>query len=187
MSDTIKDHDIQGVLIKRLKTNQDERGFFREIIRFSDPFFAESNNFGQWSHSRMTKDVVKAWHYHHLQTDWWYVGIGLCETVLIDHRAESPTFGKKLVFKMGESIEPDSEDHAVAVKIPPGVLHGCKVLSDQAHLFYITSHLYNPKDEGRFPYNAGPVSHDWGDKALVVDNDKRTFVPEATRIALAID
>ena len=129
----------------------------------------------------MIKNVVKAWHYHHIQTDWWYLGLGLCEAVLVDHRKESPTFGKQLVFKMGELESDDKGEHAICVKIPPGVLHGCKVLSSEAHLFYITSHLYNPNDEGRFPFDAGPVPHDWGAEALVVDNDRRTFEPVATR------
>lgn len=181
MNSVPNDNDIPGVLIKRLKTNQDERGFFREVIRFSDPFFAEAKNFGQWSHSRMIKDVVKAWHYHHVQTDWWYVGIGVCETVLIDDRKESAAFGKKLVFKLGD--DSGTSDCTLCVKIPPGVLHGCKVLTPEAHLFYITSHTYNPKDEGRYPYNQGPVAHDWGDNALVVENDKRRFEPTATRLA----
>lgn len=185
MSTTIKDHEIPGVLVKTLKTNKDERGFFREIVRFNDPFFKEAKNFGQWSHSRMTKNVVKAWHYHHIQSDWWYLGIGLIEAVLVDHREESPTFGKQVVFKMGDSKTDTTGENVVCVKIPPGVLHGCKVLSEEAHLFYITSQLYNPDDEGRFPYNSGPVPYDWGNDALVVENDKRTFEPKATRIERA--
>ena len=32
---------IEGVILKELVTNTDERGFFREIIRVSDDFFAE--------------------------------------------------------------------------------------------------------------------------------------------------
>ena len=182
---TIKDNDIPGVLIKQLKTNKDDRGFFREVVRFNDEFFTEASNFGQWSHSKMVKDVVKAWHYHHVQTDWWYVGIGLCQAVLVDHRPESPTFGKQISFLMGEpSEDPATNSHAICVKIPPGVLHGCKVLSKEAHLFYITSQTYNPNDEGRFPYNSGPVPYPWGDEALVVDNDRRTFEPTAPRAAM---
>ena len=38
---------IAGVEIKELVTRPDERGFFREVIRKTDPFFAEG--FGQWS------------------------------------------------------------------------------------------------------------------------------------------
>ena len=93
---------IEGVEIKLLKSHADDRGFFREVIRSTDTLF-QSGRFGQWSHSRMVKNVVKAWHYHHVQTDWWYVPIGKVQTVLYDNREESPTFKTKLEITMGDS------------------------------------------------------------------------------------
>lgn len=170
---------IHGVVIKDLKTHRDPRGFFREVVRATDALF-EEGVFGQWSHSKMIRDVVKAWHYHHVQTDWWYCPIGLIETVLFDNRPESPTYKMKMVIPMGDSLE-HSEAGEVCVRIPPGVLHGCKVLSSQAHLFYITSVTYDPNEEGRIPYNSPLVGHDWGDNALTVENDRRDFVPTSTR------
>ena len=56
---------IEGVILKELKTQADDRGFFREIIRVTDDFFIEG--FGQWSHSLMYNNVIKAWHYHKKQ------------------------------------------------------------------------------------------------------------------------
>ena len=170
---------IEGVVVKELKSHGDQRGFFREIVRVTDPLFADGV-FGQWSHSKMQKDVVKAWHYHHIQTDWWYVPIGQVETVLFDNREESPTYKQKMVFKMGDSSYGDGTKE-VCVRIPPGVLHGLKVMSDFAHLFYITSVTYDPNEEGRFPYNDEIVPHVWGDNVIVVDNDKRFFVPTSIR------
>lgn len=180
------DPQILGVELKRLKTHRDDRGFFREVIRCTDPFFS-GEHFGQWSHSRMVKDVVKAWHYHHVQIDWWYLALGEVETVLFDNRPESPTYKTKMVFRMsgGDSALPSSGDEPViCVKIPPGVLHGLKVKSPEAHLFYITSVTYDPNEEGRFPYNSPLVPHSWGEPALVVDNDRREFVPTSVRIPL---
>ena len=174
------DDSIAGVKIKLLKSHGDQRGFFREIIRATDPLFHEGI-FGQWSHSKMQCNVVKAWHYHHIQTDWWYLPIGQVQTVLFDNRPESPTFKKKLVFKMGETLEYGRDTFEVCVKIPPGVLHGLKVLSPYAHLFYITSVTYDPNEEGRFAYNSGPADHDWGQDVIVVENDKRDFIPTSTR------
>lgn len=172
---------IIGVEIKQLKSHGDQRGFFREIIRVTDPFFGQADRFAQWSHSLMQKDVVKAWHYHHIQTDWWYVPIGLVETVLYDNREESPTYKEKVVIRMGDPDKHGPEAQAVCVCIPPGVLHGCRVRSDEAHLFYITSQVYSPDEEGRIPYNAAEIGHDWGSGAIVVDNDKRYFIPTSTR------
>ena len=154
----LEDNQIQGVLFKQLKSFPDQRGFFREIIRVTDPLFA-GGQFAQWSHSKMTKDVVKAWHYHHVQTDWWYISYGAVLTVLYDLREESPTYKTKLEIPMGDSYQLEA---VVSVRIPPGVLHGCRVISDEAHLMYITSEVYNTADEGRLPYNSDVVPHDWG-------------------------
>lgn len=170
---------IIDVQLKVLTTHGDQRGFFREIFRFDEPIFLEGR-FAQWSHSSMAKDVVKAWHYHHVQYDWWYVPIGCIETALIDFREESATFRRKLVFRMGEE---DTERNVlpIVVRIPPGVLHGCRVISDSAHLFYITSESYNPDEEGRYPFNSPEVDHDWGEGAIVVERDTKRFVPRNTR------
>jgi dTDP-4-dehydrorhamnose 3,5-epimerase len=176
-----KDNAIHGVIFKPLKSFPDNRGFFREIFRCSEPIF-EGGRFAQWSHSKMQKNVVKAWHYHHVQIDWWYVPLGQIETVLFDNRPESPTYRTKLTVKMGDPEEHGPNTFASCVRIPPGVLHACKVLSEEAHLFYITSETYNPNEEGRLPYNSEVVGHDWGCDAIVAENDRRTFVPTSTRV-----
>jgi dTDP-4-dehydrorhamnose 3,5-epimerase len=47
------------------------------------------------------------------------------------------------------------------VRIPPEVAHGCKCISGPVHLFYITSNVYNPDDEGRIPYDDPVIGYDW--------------------------
>ena len=136
----------------------------------------------------MSHNVVKAWHYHHVQFDWWYVGIGVVETVLYDNRPESSTYRSKLRFLMGDAYASTHqfEDpiHTVCVRIPPGVLHGLRVLSDEAHLFYVTSETYNPNEEGRFRFDSPLVPHEWPANVLVVENDRRDFEPTAPRALL---
>ena len=144
---------IEGVVFKDLVTNTDERGFFREIIRVTDDFFKEG--FGQWSHSMMYQGVVKAWHIHKVQIDWWYVGSGVLKVALHDTRPNSSTCRQTMEFLMG-----DNQPSRV-VRIPPGVAHGCKCLSGPAHLFYITSRVYDPKDEGRIPHDDPKIGYDW--------------------------
>jgi len=178
----MKEKSIFGVEIKLLKSHPDSRGFFREVIRVTDSFF-DDRSFAQWSHSKMEKGVVKAWHYHHQQTDWWYIPIGEVQAVLFDNREESPTYKMKQVLNLGEASN-QKDTLEACIKIPPGVLHGCQVLSEVAHLFYITSKCYNPEDEGRFPYNSEVVPHDWSEPCIVAENDRRTFVPTATRAPL---
>jgi len=144
---------IEGVVTRELVTHTDERGYFREIIRVSDDFFREG--FGQWSCSLMYAGVIKAWHIHTVQVDWWYVASGVLKVVLHDMRPESPTCRETMDFLMG-----DNQPSGV-LRIPPGVAHGCKVISGPAQLFYITSRVYNPADEGRIKYDEPDIGYDW--------------------------
>lgn len=144
---------IDGVVVKELVTHTDERGFFREIIRVTDDFFEEG--FGQWSHSMLYTGVVKAWHYHKQQVDWWFVATGVLKVVLHDTRPDSPTYRETMEVWMGDN------QPAQVLRVPPGVAHGCKCISGPVHLFYITSKTYNPSDEGRIPYDDAAMGYDW--------------------------
>jgi dTDP-4-dehydrorhamnose 3,5-epimerase len=144
---------IDGVVLKELETFNDDRGFFRELIRTTDDSFLEG--FGQWSHSLMFDGVIKAWHFHRVQTDWWYIVSGVLRVGLCDLREESGTYKKTMGFLMGD-LQP-----ARVLKIPPGIAHGCKTVQGPVHLFYLTSHVYNPDDEIRIPYNDPQIDFDW--------------------------
>ncbi len=144
---------IDGVVVKKLVTHKDNRGFFREIIRSTDDFFNEG--FAQWSHSQMYTGVIKAWHWHKVQTDYWYVCNGVLRIGLYDIRENSKTYKRTMDFLMG-----DNQD-AQLVAIPPGVAHGCKAIQGPANLLYVTSKIYDPKDEMRIPYNDPSANFDW--------------------------
>lgn len=144
---------IDGVEIKQLTTHPDERGFFREIIRVTDPFFHEG--FGQLSHSLMYQGVIKAWHIHPRQIDWWYVPIGALKVALHDLREDSPTRGVTSELLLGETY------NAQVLKIPAGVAHGCVALIGPTHLLYVTSRVYDPQEEGRIPFDDDEIGYDW--------------------------
>jgi dTDP-4-dehydrorhamnose 3,5-epimerase len=144
---------IEGVEIKHLTTHPDERGFFREIIRVTDSFFHEG--FGQLSHSLMYQGVVKAWHIHPHQIDWWYVPIGALKAALHDLRDGSPTRGVTDELFLGDVYG------APVLKIPAGVAHGCVALAGPTHLFYVTSQVYDPREEGRIPHDDEGIGYDW--------------------------
>ena len=134
---------IEGVVTKQLTRHHDERGYFQEIIRKTDPFFDE---FGQWSMSVMYTDVIKAWHCHNIQADYWFVPVGVIKAALYDDRANSSTYKEVNEFIL--------KDDSGVLYIPPGVAHGCKVLQSPATLMYITSEVYNPDDERRIRHDA---------------------------------
>lgn len=144
---------IKDVMVKKLVRHKDERGFFEELIRKTDDFFKEG--FGQLSHSYMHRGVIKAWHIHKTQIDWWYVAKGDLQVALCDLRKSSSTYRIINQFQMGEKAQD------IVLKIPSGVAHGCKVVSRQAELFYITSKTYNPREEGRIPHNDKEIGFDW--------------------------
>ena len=141
---------FEGVEVKQLLTHTDERGFFREVIRETDPFFG---HFGQWSHSLMYPGTAKAWHIHRRQIDWWYC-IGALKVALHDTRAYSPTRGRTEELFMGERYG------STCLRIPPGVAHGCRAL-ELTHLLYVTSSVYDPDDEGRIPHDDAAIGYDW--------------------------
>jgi dTDP-4-dehydrorhamnose 3,5-epimerase len=144
---------IEGVILKALVTHTDERGFFREIIRVTDGFFREG--FGQWSHSLMYTGSAKAWHIHKKQVDWWYVAGGVLKVALHDTRSNSSSHKETMELLMGDN------QTAKVLRIPSGVAHGCKCISGPVHLFYITSNVYAPEDEGRIPHDDMEIGYDW--------------------------
>jgi dTDP-4-dehydrorhamnose 3,5-epimerase len=145
---------IDGVMIKQLIRHPDERGYFEEMIRKTDEFFSEG--FGQVSHSFMHTGVVKAWHVHKTQIDWWYVVGGVVKAALFDLREGSKTHGELMEVVLGKPGEPNQ-----IIKIPPGVAHGLKVLEGPADLVYITSGTYSKEEEGRVPYDDASIGYDW--------------------------
>lgn len=144
---------IDGVEIKELVRHKDERGFFEELIKVTDDFFKEG--FGQLSHSLMKQGVIKAWHIHKTQVDWWYAARGDLKVALFDLREESPTYCVLNEFFLGEHGE------NIILKIPAGVAHGCKAMGATTELFYVTSKTYDPKEEGRIPYDNPKIGYDW--------------------------
>jgi dTDP-4-dehydrorhamnose 3,5-epimerase len=144
---------IEGVIFKELVSHADERGFFREVIRETDDFFAEG--FGQISHSLVYPGIVKAWHAHRRQTQWTYVASGLLKVAVHDHREQSPTYRRTLEFLLGE------HQRLAVYKLPPGVAHGYRCLHGPAHVLYLTSGTYDPEDEIRFPHDDPGIGYDW--------------------------
>lgn len=147
---------IDGVRVQPFPIYPDDRGYFLEIQRLGrgivSGFPAEST---QISAALNYPGTVKAFHYHLHQTDCWTAVSGMLQVALIDLRAGSPTFGKRNTMYIG-ALRPWH------VLVPPGVAHGYKVIgSDPAMLVYLTDRFYNPKDEGRVPYDDASLAYDW--------------------------
>jgi dTDP-4-dehydrorhamnose 3,5-epimerase len=143
---------IDGVQCKPLQVHVDDRGSFMELLREDDPFYTR---FGQSNFSITYPGVVKAWHFHRRQDDLWFVASGMGQVGLHDLREDSPTFGQTNVFYLGDQ-------NRALLYIPHGVAHGYRVLGGAPlALVYHTTHVYNPDDELRRPWNDPAIGFDW--------------------------
>ena len=147
---------IAGVELKQFPIWPDDRGYFLEIARLGQGLVAEfPAATTQVSTALNYPGIIKAFHYHKFQTDYWVPAAGLLQVALVDLRTGSLTFGRKNTIYLG-SLRPWQ------LLIPPGVAHGYKVIGDQPSvLVYITNRIYDPKDEGRIPHNDAAIAYDW--------------------------
>jgi dTDP-4-dehydrorhamnose 3,5-epimerase len=147
---------IDGVNVQPYPLWPDDRGYFLEVVRVGQglpaDFPAEST---QVSTALSYPGTIKAFHYHLEQTDFWVPVQGMFQVALADLRRSSPTFGRRNTFYVG-LLRPWQ------ILIPPGVAHGYKVIGEgPAMLIYVTDRHYNPKDEGRIPYDDPGIHYDW--------------------------
>lgn len=148
---------IDGVSVKKLKVIPDERGRVMEILRADDDIFRK---FGQVYMTTAYPGVVKGWHYHKTQADYFTCVAGMMKLVLYDSRPGSSTKGEVNEFFLGV-------DNPSLVVIPPGVLHGFKCISEtEAMVINCPTEPYNPKtpDEFRVDAHSKDIPYDWARK-----------------------
>jgi dTDP-4-dehydrorhamnose 3,5-epimerase len=145
---------IEGVQIKQLTPHADERGYLMELIRSTDEFFTK---FGQCYVSLNYPGVVRAWHYHRKQEDYFVVVRGMCKVGLYDMREGSPTRGQTQALYLGEH-------NNIVVRIPIGVAHGYKTVGTEPSLLInFPTEVYNAAepDEHRLPWNDPSIPFSW--------------------------
>ncbi|MBC8264755.1 MAG: dTDP-4-dehydrorhamnose 3,5-epimerase family protein [Anaerolineales bacterium] len=148
---------IEGVKVRKLRHIPDERGYLMEMLR-SD--WEEYDKFGQVYITAVYPGVVKGWHYHKIQTDHFICVHGMAKVVLYDGREGSPTHGEVNEFFMGQQ-------NPMLLKIPPGVMHGFKGISQEMALIVnVPTELYNYEqpDEYRLPAHTDQIPYDWSRK-----------------------
>lgn len=129
---------IDGVIIKKLKKYEDDRGWVTELYRSDEESFDL-----QMSYASYTKfNVVRGPHEHIKQSDYFcFSGPGDFEMHLWDNRKDSPTYKEYVKMVVGES------NPAVTI-IPPGVVHGYKSISENGSWYVNTPNaLYAGKDK----------------------------------------
>ena len=148
---------IHGVRIKKLRIIPDERGRLMEILRSDDDLFTK---FGQVYMTTAYPGVVKAWHYHKVQTDNFAVVHGMMKVVLYDSRDGSPTKGEINEFCVGD-LNP------ALIQIPNLVYHGFKCISEhEAIVINCPTEVYQyaQPDEYRLDPHNNDIPYDWARK-----------------------
>jgi dTDP-4-dehydrorhamnose 3,5-epimerase len=149
----VKHPRIAGVHIKPLNLIADERGYLLEMVRADDPFFTK---FGQAYISATYPGVVKAWHYHRVQVDYFVCISGMVKLVLYDSREDSSTKGAITEFCLGEQ-------NRSLVVVPNLVYHGWKCISDGMSLVVnMPTEVYRYDDPDEYREVAhGVLPYDW--------------------------
>ena len=158
-------HDVQ---VKTFVKHADQRGFFIEQLKRGDlddegrPFIGD-RPFAQMSRSLVyarggnPPELIKAFHWHKKQWDYWDIVVGNARVVLVDLRPDSPTAGTIQTLILGENSPR-------MVAIPPLVAHGYQCLGmENVHLVYYVTEPYDPgdPDEGRIAWDDPRIGFDW--------------------------
>jgi dTDP-4-dehydrorhamnose 3,5-epimerase len=159
---------IDGVMVKTFRKHSDQRGFFIEQLKRGDlddegNLFIPAQPFAQMSRSLAyarggnPPELIKAFHWHRKQWDYWDIVAGNARVVLVDLREGSPTAGRIQTLMLGENAPR-------MVAIPPLVAHGYQAvdLRDVILNYYVTE-PYDPADpdEGRIASNDPRIGFDW--------------------------
>ena len=157
---------IEGVRFHRLTRHVDDRGFFMEVFRSRASGshgkalaeFWSGVDAAQLNYSVVnSENHVKGLHYHLEQEDIWFCPPpSKIKIVLFDIRKDSPTFERTQVIVAGDGND-------VVVRIPEGVAHGYRPLTNPCSLFYIVTkpfELEHP-DEFRIAWDHPAVKDLW--------------------------
>lgn len=118
--------EINGIIIKDLIKNQDDRGWLIELFRKD---MIDEDIFPEMSYISLTyPGIVRGPHEHLEQTDYFcFLGPSTFKLVLWDSRKESETYKNKMSLDIGEN---DPE----IVVVPPKIVHAYKNIGDKPGL-----------------------------------------------------
>jgi len=145
---------IKGLRVKELRVVPDERGRLMEILRADDDIFEK---FGQVYMTTTLPGVVKAWHFHRLQSDNICCLLGTIKLAVFDDREGSPSRGQVNDFYLGR-------DNPILIHVPPGIYHGWKCVSpEEAIIVNTVTEAYNRSqpDEERLHPHDNQIPYSW--------------------------
>ncbi|OGC04142.1 dTDP-4-dehydrorhamnose 3,5-epimerase [candidate division WOR-1 bacterium RIFOXYA12_FULL_43_27] len=144
---------IDGVKIIQLRKIPDERGMIMHMLKSTDPHFEK---FGEVYFSVAYPGVIKGWHLHTKQTQFYAVISGMIKLVLFDERKDSKTKGELMEIFTGE-------DNYQLIRIPVGVVNGYKTIGVKPAIVANCADLPHEPDEMlRYDPLKNHIKYDWG-------------------------
>ncbi len=143
---------IEGVKIVQLKQISDERGKIMHMLKCNDPYFEQ---FGEVYFSVAYPGVIKGWHLHTKQTQFYAVIQGMIKLVLFDERNDSKTKGKLMELFTGE-------DNYQLIHIPFGVVNGYKTIGVKPAIVANCATIpHEPNEMLRYDPFKSHIKYDW--------------------------
>jgi dTDP-4-dehydrorhamnose 3,5-epimerase len=176
--------DLPGVILIEPDVFRDARGYFLETYHATK--YVDGGlpgTFVQDNHSRSVRHTLRGLHLQVRKPQGKLVRVvsGEIWDVAVDVRPESATFGRWVA-------EVLSGDNFRQLYVPPGHAHGFCVLSDEAHVEYKCTDVYDPADEIGIAYNDPTIAIDWPVSAPLLssrDAANRPLAEVTSRLAQA--
>ncbi|HEY7820168.1 MAG TPA: dTDP-4-dehydrorhamnose 3,5-epimerase [Vicinamibacteria bacterium] len=172
--------ELPEVVLFEPRAHRDERGLFVET--YKEPAYRELGLDAVFVQANLTlsrKRVLRGLHYQRRQGKLVTVVRGEILDVAVDIRPDSRTFGRWVEVRLS------GEDYR-QIYIPPGFAHGFSVLSEDAYVWYMTTDIYRPSEEGGIRFDDPDLAIDWKlQDPIVSDRDRRhPFLRDVDRSTL---
>ena len=167
-----KPTELKDALLIELELRGDERGFFaRTMCREEFGQHGMATDYAQQNTSfSANKGTVRGLHYQKppfAEAKLVRCIRGTVLDVIVDIRADSPTYLKHQGFELSESTHRQ-------LYVPPGFAHSFQTLTDAAEVSYLVSAPYTPSAERGLRYNDKQLGIRWPLPVTVIsDKDAR--------------
>lgn len=155
---------FDSVVVLRSTRHSDHRGYFQESYR-ADEFIRLGlpTDFVQDNHSYSTRGVLRGMHYQVDQPMGKLLRVvsGSAFFAEVDVRPDSSSYGKFVTIEL-------SEQNGRLLWVPPGFANGFCITSDEAHVSYKCTAIYNPHGERSFHPLSESLNIPWPEETLVL-------------------
>ena len=143
---------IDGVKVIPLKRIPDERGMILHMLKCTDSHF---DKFGEIYFSTAYPGIIKAWHEHTKQVQFYAAIKGTIKLVLYDNRPKSPTKNELMELFIGD-------DNYQLIRIPTGIINGYKNISSETVIVANCATLpHDPQEMHRYDPHGNKVPYKW--------------------------